>query len=87
MKAARFPAPRAPLEVVDIDLPHVQRGELLVKVAACGVCRTDLHVADGELASCRYPVTPGHEIVGTVVEGAGRFAKGARVGIPWLGWT
>jgi propanol-preferring alcohol dehydrogenase len=54
---------------------------VLVKVSACGVCRTDLHVADGELAQCRYPVTPGHEIVGRVV------GSGARVGIPWLGWT
>jgi propanol-preferring alcohol dehydrogenase len=52
-----------------------------VKVTACGVCRTDLHLVDGELPACRYPVTPGHEIVGTVV-GSGR-----RVGIPWLGWT
>jgi propanol-preferring alcohol dehydrogenase len=58
-----------------------------VRVKACGVCRTDLHVADGELASCRYPVTPGHEIVGTVLEGGARFKAGERVGIPWLGWT
>jgi len=60
---------------------------VLVKVAACGVCRTDLHIADGELAQCHYPVTPGHEIVGHIVEGGARFDRGARVGIPWLAWT
>jgi propanol-preferring alcohol dehydrogenase len=65
----------------DIEAPRPGPGQVLVKVAACGVCRTDLHLVDGELPACRYPVTPGHEIVGTVV-GSGR-----RVGIPWLGWT
>jgi propanol-preferring alcohol dehydrogenase len=54
---------------------------VLIKVRACGVCRTDLHLVDGELPACRYPVTPGHEIVGTIV------GTGARVGVPWLGWT
>ena len=87
MKAARFRAAHAPLEILDVARPQPRSGEVLVKVNACGVCRTDLHVADGELASCRYPITPGHEIVGTVVEGGARFGKGARVGIPWLGWT
>jgi propanol-preferring alcohol dehydrogenase len=53
---------------------------VLVKVSACGVCRTDLHLVDGELPACRHPVTPGHEIVGTL-------PGGARVGVPWLGWT
>jgi propanol-preferring alcohol dehydrogenase len=56
-------------------------------VLACGVCRTDLHLVDGELPACRYPVTPGHEIVGRVVASGSRFPSGARVGIPWLGWT
>jgi propanol-preferring alcohol dehydrogenase len=56
-------------------------------VLACGVCRTDLHLVDGELPACRYPVTPGHEIVGRVVASGRRFQRGARVGIPWLGWT
>jgi propanol-preferring alcohol dehydrogenase len=59
-------------------------------VRACGVCRTDLHIADGELEGGRLPIVPGHEIVGTVValgKGAERFAAGDRVGVPWLGWT
>jgi propanol-preferring alcohol dehydrogenase len=63
---------------------------LLIKVRACGVCRTDLHVVDGDLPQGKMPVVPGHEIVGTVVEkGAGveRFALGERVGVPWLGYT
>ena len=57
---------------------------------ACGVCRTDLHVVDGELSDPKLPLVPGHQIVGRVVAagpGAARFAAGARVGIPWLGWT
>jgi propanol-preferring alcohol dehydrogenase len=62
-------------------------GEVRIRVKACGVCRTDLHLVDGELAACRVPVIPGHEVVGTLVEGGARFAAGARVGVPWLGWT
>jgi propanol-preferring alcohol dehydrogenase len=64
-------------------------GQVLLRVAACGVCRTDLHVADGELAEAKLPLVPGHQIVGRVEavgEGAG-LARGARVGVPWLGWT
>jgi len=63
---------------------------VLVRVVACGVCRTDLHIIDGELPALDHPVIPGHEVVGRVVEtgsGAERFAAGQRVGIPWLGWT
>ena len=63
---------------------------MLIAVAACGVCRTDLHILDGELREPKLPLIPGHQIVGTVVgagEGAGRFASGDRVGVPWLGWT
>jgi propanol-preferring alcohol dehydrogenase len=67
--------------------PVAGDGRVLVKVLACGVCRTDLHLVDGELPLCRHPVTPGHEIVGTVVSAGARFPAGARVGIPWLGWT
>lgn len=66
------------------------QGEIVVAVRACGVCRTDLHVVDGELPEPRLPLVPGHEVVGTVVrQGAGavRFAIGTRVGVPWLGWT
>ena len=69
-------------------VPHPAAGEVLVKVRACGVCRTDLHLLDGELPPHRERVVPGHEVVGEVVAqgpGATRFAPGTRVGIPWLG--
>jgi propanol-preferring alcohol dehydrogenase len=81
MRAMRAIAPGGPLTLEALPVPAPGPGQVLVKVSACGVCRTDLHVADGELAQCRYPVTPGHEIVGRVA------GSGARVGIPWLGWT
>jgi propanol-preferring alcohol dehydrogenase len=87
MKAQRALQPKAALRLDDLPLPAPGTGTLLVKVLACGVCRTDLHLVDGELAACRYPVTPGHEIVGRVIASGERFAAGARVGIPWLGWT
>jgi len=81
MRAMRATAPGRPLAAEERPVPEPGPGQVLVKVSACGVCRTDLHVVDGELAQCRYPVTPGHEIVGRVV------GSGARVGIPWLAWT
>jgi propanol-preferring alcohol dehydrogenase len=87
MRTVRALAARAPLEVASIERPTPAAGEVLIQVAACGVCRTDLHIADGELPQCRYPVTPGHEIVGRVVSGGERFATGTRVGVPWLAWT
>jgi propanol-preferring alcohol dehydrogenase len=65
-------------------------GQILIQVRACGVCRTDLHVVDGELTKAKLPIVPGHEIVGTVADtgpGADRFARGDRVGVPWLGFT
>jgi propanol-preferring alcohol dehydrogenase len=83
-------APRTALKLVDLPTPQPGRGQLLIKVRACGVCRTDLHVVDGELAQGKLPIIPGHEIVGTVAKkGAGveRFAIGERVGVPWLGDT
>jgi propanol-preferring alcohol dehydrogenase len=86
----RLHAPRRALELEDVALPAPGKGEVLIKVSACGVCRTDLHIADGELEGGRLPIVPGHEIVGTVVgkgEGAERFAQGERVGVPWLGWS
>ncbi len=70
--------------------PEPGPGEILIAVHACGVCRTDLHVYDGELAHPKLPLVLGHEVVGTVAArgpGADRFAPGARVGVPWLGWT
>jgi alcohol dehydrogenase, propanol-preferring len=75
------------LETAD---PKPGPGQVLLSVAACGVCRTDLHIVDGELSRPRLPLVPGHQIVGTVAaggEGAERFAVGERVGVPWLGWT
>lgn len=78
------------LEAADLPVPVPGPGEVLVEVAVCGVCRTDLHVRDGDLAQHRSPVVPGHEVVGTVAalgEGVARFAVGDRVGIAWLRHT
>ena len=88
----RTPGPMAghPLELVARDVPEPGAGEVLVEVDACGVCRTDLHVTEGDLAVHREGVTPGHEVVGRVVArgpGAARFAEGDRVGVAWLRWT
>jgi propanol-preferring alcohol dehydrogenase len=86
----RVHAPRSALALDEIAAPEPAEGEVLLRVRACGVCRTDLHIADGELEGGRLPIAPGHEIVGTVValgKGAERFAAGDRVGVPWLGWT
>ena len=82
--------PGRPLRAGERPTPRPGRGELLLRVHACAVCRTDLHVVDGELPEPRLPLVPGHEIVATVAaagDGAERFAVGARVGVPWLGWT
>ena len=90
MKAMQLGAPKTALKLVDLPTPRPGRGQLLIKVRACGVCRTDLHVVDGELARGKLPIVPGHEIVGVVVEkgdGVERFATGERVGVPWLGST
>jgi alcohol dehydrogenase, propanol-preferring len=83
-------APRSPLRLADIPRPEPGPGELLIEVHVCGVCRTDLHVVDGELPDPKLPLVIGHQIVGTVAalgEGAGRHAVGDRVGVPWLGST
>jgi alcohol dehydrogenase, propanol-preferring len=87
MKAMRALAPRSALSLQTVDIAEPGPGQILIRVTACGVCRTDLHIADGELPACRYPVTPGHEVVGSVVAGGSRFIPGTRVGVPWLGWT
>jgi propanol-preferring alcohol dehydrogenase len=82
--------PRTALVEADVPRPEPGPGQLRVRVAACGVCRTDLHVVDGELPRPKLPLVLGHEVVGRVEAlGAGvtRFAVGDRVGIPWLGWT
>lgn len=89
MTAMQCDAPGKPLRAVERAVPQPGPGQMLVEVAACGVCRTDLHVIDGEIPA-RYPIVPGHEIVGRVVklgEGASGFLPGQRVGIPWLGHT
>ena len=82
--------PRTPLTLLDRPRPTPDAGQVLIRVHACAVCRTDLHVVDGELRDPVLPIVPGHEIVGRVAAcGAGveRFAPGDRVGVPWLGWT
>jgi alcohol dehydrogenase, propanol-preferring len=81
---------REPLRAADLPEPEPGPGEVLLDVQACGICRTDLHVIDGELEKPKLPLVPGHQIVGRVAgagEGAERFASGHRVGVPWLGWT
>ena len=79
--------PGEPLREAELPVPVPEAGQVLVAVDACGVCRTDLHVVDGELPDPKLPLVPGHQIVGRVAEGGSRFAPGERVGIPWLGWT
>lgn len=83
----RAQGPRLPLKMQTLAPPSPGPGQVLIRVSACGVCRTDLHLVDGEIAACRYPVTPGHEVVGTVENAGARFTQGERVGVPWLGWT
>jgi propanol-preferring alcohol dehydrogenase len=81
------------IERVELEPPIPSPGQLLVAVRACGVCRTDLHLLDGEVAIPRPPIVPGHQIVGTILAAGdpldqdGPLAQGARVGVPWLGWT
>jgi propanol-preferring alcohol dehydrogenase len=83
-------APSRPLRSAQVATPAPGRAQVLLRVSTCAVCRTDLHVADGELRDSKLPLVLGHEIVGTVEargEASERFAVGARVGVPWLGWT
>jgi alcohol dehydrogenase, propanol-preferring len=87
MVLARQPEPLRPAELPD---PEPGPGQVLISVSVCGVCRTDLHIVDGDLSEPKLPLVPGHQIVGEVVgsgEGTERFAAGERVGVPWLGWT
>jgi propanol-preferring alcohol dehydrogenase len=90
MKAMVLDQPGRPLRQATLPDPEPGPGQVRLRVRACGVCRTDLHVVDGELTDPRLPLVLGHEIVGVVDArgpGADRFSVGARVGIPWLGWT
>lgn len=92
MKAAILITPRRPvlhfLEIVDVNRPTIAVGQVLLKVLACGVCRTDLHIVEGELAPLRDRIIPGHQIVGEVVDGATpELPRGVRVGVCWMGGT
>jgi propanol-preferring alcohol dehydrogenase len=90
MRAMVLERAREPLRPRQLPDPEPGPGQVLIAVRACGVCRTDLHIFDGELSRPKLPLVPGHQIVGTVAgagEGAERFAAGQRVGVPWLGWT
>jgi propanol-preferring alcohol dehydrogenase len=90
MRAAVLERAGSPLVLRDLPVPHPGPGRVLIRVASCGVCRTDLHVRDGELTDPKLPLVLGHEVVGRI-EAIGRevngFTAGDRVGVPWLGWT
>jgi propanol-preferring alcohol dehydrogenase len=89
MHAMALPGPRLPLLRVEREMPRPGPQQVLLRVRACGVCRTDLHVLDDELPGIHHPIVPGHEVVGEVIERGpdARLEIGARVGVPWLGWT
>jgi propanol-preferring alcohol dehydrogenase len=90
MKAMVFERAHAPLQLKELPIPKPQEGQILLRVRACAVCRTDLHVVDGELSEPKIPLIPGHEIVGEVKElglGVSSYQVGDLVGVPWLGWT
>jgi alcohol dehydrogenase, propanol-preferring len=90
VRAMILDVPGEPLRVAQVPVPEPGEGQLLLRVHCCAVCRTDLHVVDGELPHPRLPLIPGHQIVGTVQkisERADGFTVGDRVGVPWLGWT
>jgi propanol-preferring alcohol dehydrogenase len=90
MRAMILERPGEPLRRAELPMPEPQAGQVRVRVSACGVCRTDLHVVDGDLSEPKLPIVPGHEIVGHVEalgSGVSRLKPGERVGIPWLGHT
>lgn len=90
MRAMLLEAAHTPLRLAELPLPQPGPGQVLLKVRACGICHTDLHILDGELTEPKLPLVPGHQIVGRVTgagPGAGRFRTGERVGVPWLGST
>jgi alcohol dehydrogenase, propanol-preferring len=86
MRALLLDVPGTKLREAEIRRPELRPGEVRIRVHACGVCRTDLHIRDGELTGSKLPLVLGHQVVGTVVEGDDP-AGGGRVGVPWLGWT
>ena len=90
MRAMILERPGESLRRIDLATPVPGAGQVLIRVHACAVCRTDLHLVDGELANPKLPLVPGHEIVGMIIElgtGVSHFKAGDRVGVPWLGWT
>jgi propanol-preferring alcohol dehydrogenase len=90
MRAMRLHAAHTPLRLEAVAIPTPGPGQVLLRVHACAVCRTDLHVVDADLTEPKLPLVPGHEIIGTVAAlgpGVDRFGVGDRVGVPWLGWT
>jgi propanol-preferring alcohol dehydrogenase len=90
MRAMVLKHPKRPLELQELPIPRPGPGQVLIEISACGVCRTDLHIVDGELPHPHLPLIPGHQIVGKVKElgpGASRFSIGERIGVPWLGKT
>ncbi|EKQ66876.1 zinc-binding alcohol dehydrogenase family protein [Leptolyngbyaceae cyanobacterium JSC-12] len=91
MRAMILTSPGSALQEVELPIPTPKPDQVLIQVHTCGVCRTDLHVVDGELAQPKLPLIPGHQIVGTVVSQGtgvrGVFPPGTRVGVPWLGYT
>ncbi len=90
MRAAVLESPGFPLVLREIPDPKPGPGQVVLRIRACGVCRTDLHVVDGELADSKLPLVPGHQIVGVVEEtgpGVTDLSPGERVGVPWLAWT
>jgi propanol-preferring alcohol dehydrogenase len=90
MRAMLLSEQRKPLQLAEVAVPEPQAGQVLIKVHTCGVCRTDLHVLDGDLTEPKLPLILGHQIVGTVVglgAGVDRFSIGQRIGVPWLGYT
>jgi alcohol dehydrogenase, propanol-preferring len=88
MRAMVLDTPNTPLRETELPDPEPARGQVMLDVHACGVCRTDLHIVDGELTRPKLPLVIGHQIVGRVLDARGeRFQVGDRVGVPWLGWT
>jgi propanol-preferring alcohol dehydrogenase len=87
MRAMVLDRQREPLRLAELPDPEPGAGQVLLEIAACGICRTDIHIVDGELKEPKLPLVPGHQIVARVAGGGERFPPGQRVGVPWLGWT